>query len=82
MYTVRRRDGENHNLTTLEQHFKYIQTYFNFDLYNAYGGFCIQLFAEDFYANDEVDCDAEFHGDSISNVVSQAINWIDELRRS
>lgn len=29
-------------------------------------------------SNDEVDCVTEFQGNSISEVVSQAINWIDE----
>lgn len=78
MYTVRRKNGENHNLTNLEQHFNYILERFNFDFYNAHGMFCIQLFDKDYFSNDEVDCIAEFQGNSISDVVSKAINWMDE----
>lgn len=77
MYTVKRKNGENQNLTTLEQHFYYISKYFNFDFYNVDGSFCIQLFDKEFFANDEVDCVAEFHGVTISQVVSCAIEWID-----
>ncbi|SGI72240.1 Uncharacterised protein [Mycobacterium tuberculosis] len=49
MYTVKRKYGQNQNLTTLEQHFQYILKYFNFDFYNAYGGFCIQLFDKEYF---------------------------------
>lgn len=78
MYTIKRKDGENHNLTTLEQHFNYISNVFNFDLYNVKDAYCIQLFEKEYFANDEVDCIAEFDGISIVDVVKQAIYWIDE----
>lgn len=77
MYTVKRTNGQNQNLTTLEQHFQYIEKHFNFDFYNAYGGFCIQLFDKEFFSNYEVDCIMEFQGNSITEVISQTINWID-----
>ncbi len=78
MYTVKRKNGQNQNLTSLEQHFNYILNWFNFDIYNMNETFCIQLFEKEFYANDEVDCVAEFQGKSISDVVSQVIDWIEE----
>lgn len=78
MYTVKRKNGSNQNLTTLEQHFNYILKWFNFDFYNTNKTFCIQLFDKEFYSNDEVNCVAEFQSESISGVISQTIDWIDE----
>lgn len=82
LYTIKRKNGHNQNLTTLEQHFNYILNWFNFDFYNVDETFCIQLFEKDYFSNDDVDCIAEFQSKSISNVVSQAIDWIDDEQNS
>lgn len=77
MYTIKRgNDQSNQNLTNLEKHFNYIMSRFNFDLYNVHDTHCIQLFDKEFFANDGVDCIAEFHGKSVTDAVTQAIAWI------
>jgi len=78
MYTFKKQNGRRNNLTNMEQHFNYILMRCNFDLYNVNGVIHIQLFDKKFYANDQVDCIAEFDGDTISSVISLAIEWIDE----
>ncbi|WP_273328181.1 hypothetical protein [Vallitalea guaymasensis] len=78
MYTFRKVNGERDNLTNLEQHFEYIQKYYSFDFCNIEGGYKMQLFHQDEHSIDDVPCLADFNGETILSVVSQAMDWIDE----
>lgn len=78
IYTFKKVNGERRNLTNLEQHFNYILQYCNYNFYNVGKVFKIQLFDKEYYANDQVDCIAEFDAESIDIVISQAIEWIEE----
>ncbi|WP_434510110.1 hypothetical protein [Desulfitobacterium sp. AusDCA] len=82
MYTFKKENRERCNLVTMEEHIGYILRFCNMDFYNVGDTFKIQLFDKEWLANDEVNCIAEFDSKSMSNVVSQAINWIDEYIRS
>lgn len=82
MYTFKKVNGERGNLTTMQQHFNYILKYCNYDFYNVDKFFAIQLFDKKYYSNDQVDCIAEFSSESIDDVLTQAINWIDEYLAS
>ena len=73
MYTFK-----NGNLTSLDQNFKYILRYFNFDFWNTEDGFKIHLFDKNYVANDQVDCIIEFYGKTIFITVKNAIDWINE----
>lgn len=79
MYTVIRKDGRNVNLTNMQMHFNYIHDHYNFHFHSTNGsGFGLQLFDKQDFANDQVECESEFHGYSISNVLNQAIMWINQ----
>lgn len=65
-------------LNNLEAHFHYILKYCNFNFYNVGKTYCLQLFDKEIYANDQVDCIAEFDNESMSLLFSQAIEWIDD----
>lgn len=77
----KKENGERSNLTNMNQHFNYILKYCNYNQYNVENGFVIQLFCKENFANDEVDCIAEFDGETIQSVILQAIEYIDEYVR-
>jgi hypothetical protein len=78
MYTFKKQNGKRTNLTNMQMHFEYIFRFCNFDFYNVGETFKIQLFDKATFANDLKDCTAEFNANTMSSVLNQAINWIDE----
>lgn len=62
----------------LNECFSYIKKYCNFDIYNVHEIFHLQLFSKSYFANDMVDCIAEFDGKTIDSIINQASMWIED----
>jgi hypothetical protein len=78
MYTIKKENGKRCNLVNMEEHIIYILKHCNYNFYNTNDSFNIQLFGKGYYANDRIDCIAEFNSRSMADVISQSINWIDK----